>query len=63
MKITPAHDPNDYDCGMRHNLPFITIFTPDGAVNGEGGEWWWWRWWGWGGASTGTGRRVSRGSS
>ena len=27
VKITPAHDPNDYECGKRNNLEFITIFT------------------------------------
>jgi len=32
VKITPAHDPNDYDCGKRHNLRFITMFTEDGIV-------------------------------
>ena len=32
VKITPAHDPNDYDCGKRNNLQFITIFTDDGNV-------------------------------
>lgn len=38
VKITPAHDPNDYECGKRHNLEFITILTPDGAINHYGGE-------------------------
>jgi len=38
VKITPAHDPNDYECGIRHKLPFITIFTPDGIVNSEGAQ-------------------------
>jgi len=38
VKITPAHDPNDYECGKRHNLEFITIFTEDGAINHNGGE-------------------------
>ena len=38
VKITPAHDPNDYLCGKRHNLEFITILTPDGAINHHGGE-------------------------
>jgi len=33
VKITPAHDPNDYECGKRNNLPFITIFTDDGLVS------------------------------
>lgn len=37
VKITPAHDPNDYKCGKRHDLPFITIFTEDGAINAKGG--------------------------
>ncbi|KAJ1461257.1 tRNA synthetases class I-domain-containing protein [Pelagophyceae sp. CCMP2097] len=32
VKITPAHDANDYECGKRHGLPFVTIFTLDGAV-------------------------------
>uniref|UniRef100_A0A336LQN1 Valine--tRNA ligase n=1 Tax=Culicoides sonorensis TaxID=179676 RepID=A0A336LQN1_CULSO len=38
VKITPAHDPNDYDVGKRHNLPFITIFSDDGYVIGDYGE-------------------------
>ncbi|XP_069705537.1 valine--tRNA ligase isoform X1 [Periplaneta americana] len=38
VKITPAHDPNDYEIGKRHNLPFITIFTDDGYVTGEYGK-------------------------
>jgi valyl-tRNA synthetase len=38
VKITPAHDPNDYECGVRHNLPFITVITPTGAISAEGGE-------------------------
>merc|ERR1719431_622674 len=33
VKITPAHDPNDYECGKRNNLQFITIFTDDGLVS------------------------------
>ena len=32
VKITPSHDPNDYECGKRNNLPFINIFTDDGDV-------------------------------
>jgi valyl-tRNA synthetase len=36
VKITPAHDPNDYECGKRHNLEFITMLTPDGAINENG---------------------------
>jgi valyl-tRNA synthetase len=38
VKITPAHDPNDYECGKRHKLDFITILTPDGAINHHGGS-------------------------
>lgn len=38
VKITPAHDPKDYECGKRHNLPFITIFTLDGSINSVGGS-------------------------
>lgn len=37
VKITPAHDPNDYECGKRHNLEFITILNPDGSINHHGG--------------------------
>ncbi len=33
LKITPAHDQNDYDVGQRHNLPIIDLFTPDGRLN------------------------------
>ena len=38
VKITPAHDPNDYECGKRHNLEFITVLTEDGAINHNGSE-------------------------
>ena len=37
VKITPAHDPNDYQMGY-HNLPFINIMTPDGKINENGGQ-------------------------
>lgn len=37
VKITPAHDPNDYQCGNRHKLPFINLFTDDGKINENGG--------------------------
>lgn len=37
VKVTPAHDPNDFACGRRNGLPEITIFTDDGDVNEEGG--------------------------
>lgn len=33
LKITPAHDPNDYEVGQRHNLPVIDILTADGKLN------------------------------
>jgi valyl-tRNA synthetase len=32
VKITPAHDPNDYEVGRRHGLPMINVLTPDGRV-------------------------------
>ncbi|XP_050307402.1 valine--tRNA ligase [Anthonomus grandis grandis] len=38
VKITPAHDPNDYEVGKRHNLPFITIFNDEGYVIGDYGK-------------------------
>ncbi|MSP56197.1 MAG: valine--tRNA ligase [Myxococcales bacterium] len=37
VKVTPAHDFNDHEVGIRHNLPMISIFTPDGKVNANGG--------------------------
>jgi len=33
LKITPAHDPNDYEVGQRHALPVIDILTPNGKLN------------------------------
>lgn len=33
VKITPAHDPNDYQCGKRHGLEAINILNPDGTLN------------------------------
>ena len=38
VKITPAHDPNDFMTGKRHNLEFINMLTEEGLVNDEGGE-------------------------
>ncbi|WJX89984.1 Valine--tRNA ligase, mitochondrial 1 [Trifolium repens] len=38
VKITPAHDPNDFEVGKRHNLEFINVFTDDGKVNSNGGS-------------------------
>ena len=34
VKITPAHDPNDYEVGQRHNLPIVRVFTYDGHMTG-----------------------------
>jgi valyl-tRNA synthetase len=38
VKITPAHDPNDYALAERHHLPMINIMTPDGKINENGKE-------------------------
>src|SRR5579884_3991269 len=38
VKVTPAHDPNDYACGLRHRLPMINILNPDGTINDNGGK-------------------------
>lgn len=38
VKITPAHDPNDYEVGKRVGLPMINILNPDGTLNGEAGK-------------------------
>ncbi|KAJ6627764.1 Valine--tRNA ligase [Pseudolycoriella hygida] len=38
VKITPAHDQNDYEVGKRHNLPFINIFNDDGYIVGDYGQ-------------------------
>ena len=38
VKVTPAHDPNDYACGQRHKLPIINILNPDGTINENGGK-------------------------
>ena len=37
VKVTPAHDPNDYEVGLRHQLEMINILTPDGHINANGG--------------------------
>ncbi|HWB09173.1 MAG TPA: valine--tRNA ligase [Pirellulales bacterium] len=37
VKITPAHDPNDYDVGKRQKLPMINILNPDGTLNASAG--------------------------
>ena len=36
VKVTPAHDPNDYATGQRHSLPQINLLTPDGKTNSAG---------------------------
>ena len=33
VKITPAHDPNDWEVGKRHDLPIVNILNPDGTLN------------------------------
>ena len=38
VKITPAHDPNDFEVGLRHNLPSITVMNLDGTINSVGGK-------------------------
>ena len=38
VKITPAHDPNDYILGKKHNLEFINVLTPDGRMNELAGK-------------------------
>jgi valyl-tRNA synthetase len=37
LKITPGHDPNDYEIGQRHNLPVISVFDDSARINNEGG--------------------------
>ncbi len=38
VKVTPAHDPNDFEAGIRNNLEVINIFNEDATVNENGGE-------------------------
>ncbi|MFV0414317.1 MAG: valine--tRNA ligase [Oscillospiraceae bacterium] len=38
VKITPAHDPNDFEVGRRHNLPVIKVMTDDANINQAGGR-------------------------
>ena len=38
VKITPAHDPNDFATGKRHKLEFLNMLTDDGCVNNMGGK-------------------------
>ncbi len=37
VKVTPAHDPNDYECGRRNDLEMINVMHPDGSINEAGG--------------------------
>jgi valyl-tRNA synthetase len=38
VKITPAHDPNDFEVGNRHDLPRINVMHEDGSINKNGGK-------------------------
>jgi len=38
VKVTPAHDFNDYQVGLRHDLPMINLFTPEAAINDNAPE-------------------------
>ena len=38
VKITPAHDPNDYEVGNRHNLPRVKVMNPNGTMNENAGK-------------------------
>ncbi len=38
VKITPAHDPNDFEVGLRHNLEVINVMTDDAHINEKGGK-------------------------
>ena len=38
VKITPAHDPNDFEVGLRHNLPVINVMDEAGVINENGGQ-------------------------
>jgi valyl-tRNA synthetase len=37
LKVTPAHDPNDFEIGERHGLPPVNVLNPDGTINENGG--------------------------
>ena len=37
VKVTPAHDPNDFQAGLRHNLPQITVIDESGKMNEQAG--------------------------
>ena len=38
VKITPAHDPNDYEVGLRHNLPIVNVMDESAVINENGGK-------------------------
>jgi valyl-tRNA synthetase len=38
LKVTPAHDPADYEIGLRHKLPVIDVLEPDGTLNARAGR-------------------------
>lgn len=38
VKVTPAHDPNDFEIGLRHELPQVSVMNPDGTMSAEAGE-------------------------
>src|SRR4029079_4993135 len=38
LKITPGHDPKDYEIGRDHGLPELTVIGPDGRMNDQAGE-------------------------
>jgi valyl-tRNA synthetase len=38
LKVTPAHDPNDHEIGLRHKLASVTVISPDGHMTAEAGE-------------------------
>ena len=38
VKITPAHDPNDFEVGKRNDLPIINIMNDDATINKNGGK-------------------------
>lgn len=37
VKVTPAHDPNDYECGLRNKLDMVIILNDDGTLNENAG--------------------------
>ncbi|GCC42871.1 hypothetical protein chiPu_0027199, partial [Chiloscyllium punctatum] len=39
MKVTPAHDPTDYELSIKHQLPLVSIFNQDGTMATEAGDW------------------------